>query len=43
VRARVPRWTEDRIMAPDIAAARALVEDGTLASLCPLALPSRPG
>ncbi|WP_439576897.1 histidine ammonia-lyase [Elioraea sp.] len=43
LRARVPRWTEDRAMAPDIAAARALVEDGTLASLCPLALPSRPG
>lgn len=40
LRARVPRWTEDRAMAPDIAAARALVEDGTLASLCPLALPS---
>jgi histidine ammonia-lyase len=43
LRARVPRWTEDRAMAPDIAAARALVEDGTFASLCPLVLPSRPG
>mgnify|MGYP005847981735 FL=1 len=41
LRARVPRWIEDRALAPDIAAARALVEDGTLASLCPAALPSR--
>jgi histidine ammonia-lyase len=41
LRARVSRWTEDRAMAPDIAAARALVGDGTLASLCPLAVPSR--
>ncbi|WP_051089424.1 histidine ammonia-lyase [Elioraea tepidiphila] len=43
VRATVPRWTEDRAMAPDIAAARALVEDGTLASLVPLTLPSSSG
>jgi histidine ammonia-lyase len=43
LRDRVPRWREDRAMAPDIAAARALVEDGTLAALCPLALPSRHG
>jgi histidine ammonia-lyase len=40
VRAKVPRLTGDRVLAPDIAAARALVEDGTLASLAPLALPS---
>lgn len=40
LRARVPRWAEDRALAPDIAAARALVEDGTLASLCPAALRS---
>lgn len=40
LRARVPRWAEDRALAPDIAAARALVEDGTLASLCPDALRS---
>ncbi len=40
LRARVPRWGEDRALAPDIAAARALVEDGTLASLCPAALRS---
>jgi histidine ammonia-lyase len=43
VRAKAPRWTGDRVLAPDIAAARALVEDGTLASLAPLALPSSSG
>jgi histidine ammonia-lyase len=41
LRETVPPWGTDRAMAPDIAAARALVEDGTLAALAPLALPSR--
>jgi histidine ammonia-lyase len=43
LRARVPRWTEDRVMAPDIAAARAMVEDGTLGALAPCAVPSSGG
>ncbi|MEO1368911.1 MAG: aromatic amino acid lyase, partial [Acidobacteriota bacterium] len=30
VRARVEKWTEDRIFAPDIAAAEALIADGEL-------------
>jgi histidine ammonia-lyase len=41
LRGRVARWAEDRVMATDIAAARALVEDGALAALAPFAAPSR--
>ncbi|WP_144186966.1 histidine ammonia-lyase [Elioraea rosea] len=41
LRETVPPWGTDRVMAPDIAAAKALVSSGALASLCPLALPSR--
>ncbi len=41
LRAAVPPWETDRTMAPDIAVARALVEDGSLGTLAPLPLPSR--
>jgi histidine ammonia-lyase len=41
LRQAVPPWGTDRAMAPDIEAARALVEGGTLAALAPLSLPSR--
>ena len=41
LRETVPPWGTDRVMAPDIEAAKALVASGALASLCPLALPSR--
>jgi len=41
LRASVPRWETDRAMAPDIAAATALVRDGVLAGLAQIALPSR--
>jgi histidine ammonia-lyase len=41
LREAVPRWEGDRVMAPDIAAATALVREGVLAGLAPLALPSR--
>ncbi|MCS6920344.1 MAG: histidine ammonia-lyase [Elioraea sp.] len=43
IRSRVPRWEEDRVAATDIAALRALVAEGGLASLAPIALPSRSG
>jgi histidine ammonia-lyase len=38
LREHVPRLVEDRHMAPDIAAATALIEDGAIAALCPLEL-----
>jgi histidine ammonia-lyase len=41
LRSTVPPWGTDRAMAPDIAAARGLVEDGTLAALAHVPLPSR--
>jgi len=41
LREAVPRWEGDRVMAPDLAAATALVREGVLAGLAPLALPSR--
>jgi len=40
VRARVPRWEQDRVAAGDIATLRAMVAEGTLASLAPIGLPS---
>ena len=40
LRAKVPRYDADRYMAPDLAAAKALVAGGMLAALVPLALPS---
>ncbi len=43
IRSRTPRWEEDRVVATDIAALRALVVDGGLGSLVPIALPSRAG
>ncbi|WP_114375791.1 histidine ammonia-lyase [Elioraea thermophila] len=43
IRTRAPRWEEDRVAATDIAALRALVAEGGLASLAPIALPSRSG
>jgi histidine ammonia-lyase len=36
LRGHVPQLVEDRHMAPDIAAATALIEDGAIAGLCPL-------
>jgi histidine ammonia-lyase len=41
LRETVAPWSTDRVMAPDIAASRALVASGRLGALCPLALPSR--
>jgi len=41
LREHVPRWENDRAMAPDIAAATALVAGGRLAAFAPIALPSR--
>ncbi|WP_291297367.1 histidine ammonia-lyase [Elioraea sp.] len=41
LRETVPAWGTDRVMAPDIEAARALVETGLLAGLAPIVLPSR--
>ena len=42
LRNRVPRLVEDRHMAPDIAAATALIEDGSIAGLCPPLWPLEP-
>ncbi len=42
IRSRVPRLETDRVLAPDIEQARALVAEGSLGAFAPLALPSRP-
>jgi histidine ammonia-lyase len=39
VRGVAATWEEDRVMAPDIAAVKALVEQGRLAALAPPAAP----
>jgi histidine ammonia-lyase len=38
IRARVPRLHEDRLLAPDIAAAAALVREGAFDDLVPMAM-----